>query len=115
MHAFVVMPDHVHLLLSPLWDQKGERYSIAEIMAGIKGSSAHAINRELGRKGKVWETEYFDHVVRKDNFGAKFQYVVFNPAAAGLVNDPYKYPWLWINRDTEESALEGERATTSLV
>ncbi len=58
LHAAVVMPDHVHLIFTPpVYSEKSEVNSLAEIMDGIKGASAHLINRELGRKGKVWQTE----------------------------------------------------------
>jgi putative transposase len=97
MHTFVVMPDHVHLLFTPLWDPKGERFSLAEIMNGIKGASAHAVNKLLHRKGPVWEEEFFDHVIRKGTMDAKFQYVIENPVKACLVDDPFDYPWLWVN------------------
>jgi REP element-mobilizing transposase RayT len=53
LHAAVVMPDHVHLLLTPLTDQEG-LISIPEIMQAIKGAVAHRINQYLGRKGRVW-------------------------------------------------------------
>lgn len=57
LHATVVMPDHVHLIFTPLVNsQKQEFYSLAEIMARIKGASAQLINRELGRCGRVWQT-----------------------------------------------------------
>jgi len=49
LYGVVVMPDHVHLMLSPLSDPNGS-FSIAEIMQAIKGASAHRINRALRRK-----------------------------------------------------------------
>ena len=98
MHTFVVMPNHVHLLFTPKWDEGG-LYSLAEIMAGIKGASAHRINSLSGRTGRVWEPEYFDHVVRKWDFQTKFDYIVQNPVAARLARTPRDYPCLWINAD----------------
>ena len=65
LYGVVVMPDHVHLVLSPLSDPNGS-FSIAEIMQAIKGASAHRINRALRRKGKVWEEESFDRVLRRE-------------------------------------------------
>ncbi|PYX72923.1 MAG: hypothetical protein DMG72_13900 [Acidobacteria bacterium] len=53
LHGAIVMPDHVHLVLTPLYDGDGF-YCIAEITQGIKSSSAHKINRLLDRKGQVW-------------------------------------------------------------
>jgi putative transposase len=97
MYAFVVMPDHVHLLFSPVVDPAGYPYTLAKIMHGIKGASAHAINRALGRRGAVWEEESFDHVIRNEqSFEAKWQYIEFNPMEAGLVENPRDYPWLWM-------------------
>src|ERR1700693_2149130 len=50
LHGAVVMPDHVHLVLTPLYE--GSAYfSVAEIMQGIKSTSAHKINRLLNRGG----------------------------------------------------------------
>jgi REP-associated tyrosine transposase len=51
IHAVVVMPDHVHLLLTPLRDANGDLYSLVEILQAIKGASAHSVNRALGRSG----------------------------------------------------------------
>jgi REP element-mobilizing transposase RayT len=99
MHAFVVMPDHVHLLLTPLRGTANEVFSVSEIMAGIKGASAHGVNQALDRRGKVWEKEYFDHIVRKGNMDAKYDYVLQNAVAMKLVEHPADYPWLWTNPD----------------
>ena len=63
--AIVVMPDHVHMIFTPLVNLEArEVYSLGEIMDAIKGASAHKINRQLGRTGKVWQTESFDRVLR---------------------------------------------------
>src|SRR5438045_3702103 len=45
MIAFVVMPNHIHLIFTPLRDNLGESYTLAEIMSGIKGASAHSVNK----------------------------------------------------------------------
>lgn len=98
MYAFVVMPDHLHLLFLPLRDTCGAHYSIAEIMSGIKGTTSHGINRVVGRRGRVWEEEYFDHSLRKkESIDAKVDYIAMNPVVAGLVSTSSDYPWLWIN------------------
>src|SRR5258708_30320733 len=47
MHAFVVMPNHVHLLFTPLVDKIGEPQLMATIMKGIKGASSHSVNKLL--------------------------------------------------------------------
>jgi REP element-mobilizing transposase RayT len=97
IHAVVVMPDHVHLPLTPLRDLDGSLCSLVEILQAIKGASAHSLNRALGRSGPVWQEESFDHVLRGDeNFEEKLEYVRQNPVRRGLVTLPEDYPWLWV-------------------
>jgi REP element-mobilizing transposase RayT len=96
LHAAVVMPDHVHLVFTALQDDDGTTYSLEEIMSGIKGASAHSINRALGRKGHVWQDESMDHVARAaESLRAKAEYICENPVRKGLVNDTGEYAWLW--------------------
>jgi putative transposase len=62
----------------------------------VKGSSAHKVNKILGRKGRLWQPESFDHVLRSsENLDAKMIYVLENPVRLGLVDDWIKYPWIW--------------------
>ena len=97
LHVAVVMPDHVHLIFTPLVNSgKREIYSLAEIMGGIKGASAQLINRELGRSGSVWQTESFDRVLRSsESLDAKVAYILDNPVRAGLVSKWEDYAWIW--------------------
>ena len=63
---------------------------------GSRAASAHGINKALGRKGRVWQVESFDHVVRSsEGLDAKIQYVLDNPVRRGLVAEWTEYPWLW--------------------
>jgi REP element-mobilizing transposase RayT len=95
LHGVVIMPDHVHLVFTPLFDENGF-FSVTEIMQGIKSASAHRINRELRRRGKVWQEESFDHVLRREEkIGDKLDYVFANPRRAGLVERAGEYAWLW--------------------
>jgi REP element-mobilizing transposase RayT len=52
LHACVIMPTHVHLLFTALEDGRGEPFSLAGIMKGIKGTSARNIN-ELLKKARA--------------------------------------------------------------
>ncbi|MGH9504368.1 MAG: transposase [Terriglobales bacterium] len=71
--------------------------SAAEIMQGIKGASAHKINRLLSRTGQVWQRESFDRVLRlEESMHAKIEYIVQNPVRAGLVKIASDYPSLWV-------------------
>ncbi len=96
MHVAVVMPDHVHLIFTLLRGEDELPCSLAEVMKGIKGVSARRINQLLGRRGRLWQDESFDHVVRDSEWSlAKFAYVCNNPVRAGLVRCADEYPWLW--------------------
>jgi REP element-mobilizing transposase RayT len=53
LHAAVVMPDHVHLILTPLRRADGWNYSLPEIMHAIKGAPARGVNLLLERHGPV--------------------------------------------------------------
>jgi len=96
LHAVVVMPDHGHLLLTPLRDSDGWNYSLPEIMHAIKGASARKVNVLLGRSGPVWQEEFFDHVLRSnESLSEKVEYVFQNPVRAGLTKTAGEYRWLW--------------------
>ena len=89
VHAAVVMPDHVHLLVTPLVDTQGSLYSLVELLQSIKGASAHSINRALHRSGPVWQDESFDHVPRSnERFGEKLEYIRQNPVRRRLAERP---------------------------
>lgn len=84
--AYCIMPNHVHLLLIPLDDEMGEKYSQALIMKSIKGYSAYKINQVLKKQGAFWQREYYDHIIRNDIELARcLNYIANNPVKAGLV------------------------------
>jgi len=94
------MPDNVHLLLTPLSNSGGVPYSLVEILQGIKGASAHSVNRMLQRSGPVWQEESFDHVLRSnESFKEKLEYIRRNPVRRGLVTRPEEYRWLWVEQE----------------
>ena len=110
LHVCVVMPDHVHLLLTPRSDASGNTFGLAQIMNAIKGASAHAINRVLGRRGHVWQDQSFDHLLRSDeSVRHKGDYICMNPVRAGLVSSEEDWPWTW------REAIEGSGANEEQV
>ena len=88
LHAYVVMPNHVHLLISPL-------VPLARITKGIKGVSSRDANQILGRTGKpFWQDESFDHWVRNEGeFDRIAAYIENNPVTAGLVARAEDWQW----------------------
>jgi len=90
------MPDHVHLIFTPLSDELGNPFGLAEIIHGIKSSAAHSINKVLNRRGHVWQREFFDHLLRSDEkIREKVEYISQNPVRRSLVTSEDDYPWLW--------------------
>lgn len=97
LHAAVVMPEHVHLLLSVLSDPQGYPFRLALILKLIKGTSAYSVNKLLGQSGPVWQDESFDHVLRsEEHLEDRIEYIRQNPVRRSLVQIPEDYPWLWI-------------------
>ena len=80
LDAWCIMPNHLHALVRP-----GDKVTLGEIVRHWKGGSAFEINRALSRKGKLWQTEAFDHIVRSEAQLEHFRrYIAENPAKAGL-------------------------------
>lgn len=87
--AWVVMPDHLHWLLSL---QEG---TLGTLMQRVKSRSAIAINAALHRADQFWRKGYHDHGMRvEEDLPAMARYVVANPLRAGLVGSLRDYP-LW--------------------
>jgi REP element-mobilizing transposase RayT len=88
LHAWVVMPNHVHVLMTPESPFSG-------IMRWLKWTTARRSNRLLGRRGiAFWQDESYDHWVRsRDEFEKIVAYVEWNPVAAGLEERPERWPW----------------------
>ena len=97
IHCAVVMPTHVHMLLSPRLDETDRVYTIAEILHGVRGACAHKINRLLNRQGRLWQDEYFDRLLRDGEFQKYVEYICRNPEQAGLVIREEDYQWLWLD------------------
>ncbi len=100
--VYCIMPNHVHLVLTPLKKSENEYFEISKIMHSIKSFSANKANEILKRKGKrFWQHENFDHYCRNEiELENIIRYVLENPKSAGLIHDPrnwpwsyYKYPW----------------------
>lgn len=113
LHAFCIMPNHVHVVFTPLLSAKklqpkttpqGLRFvsddpDLQAIMQSIKSYSAHKANQILGREGEFWESESYDHWIRD---GAEFtrivRYVAGNPVKAGLVQNWQDWKWNFVKR-----------------
>jgi len=115
VHAYVIMPSHMHLVFTPLVYKPlvctplsemsgqrpreddaigGTRSPRVAIMRSIKGRSAVACNRLLGREGPFWQSESYDRVVRNEEEMEKVvHYVEMNPVKAGLCSSSEEWPF----------------------
>jgi len=97
LHAIVVMPEHVHMLLNPMRKADGWPFPLKDILKLAKGPAARRVNRSTGTRGALWQDESFDHVLRSnESFDEKLEYIRQNPVRRGLVARPEDYPWLWV-------------------
>jgi REP element-mobilizing transposase RayT len=107
LHAFVVMPNHVHLLLSPA-------VSLPKLRKSLKGITAKRANAMLALTGnRFWQEESYDHCVRNQRESERVRnYIEENPVRAGLVRDASDYRWSSAARATGGSpADQGVRPT----
>jgi putative transposase len=87
--AWVLMPDYFHLLL-----QLGEKTSLQAVMKRANMLLAMTANRLSRRKGQVWQSAYFDHALRREEYVESVaRYMIANPVRAGLVADIGLYPF----------------------
>ncbi len=95
LHAWVIMPNHVHVLLSP-----GESDSLNRIVAGWKRFTGTRINARTGASGAFWQKDYFDRLIRDwDHFMNVARYIRRNPIKAKLpVGSFLVYEAPWVSR-----------------
>ncbi len=92
--SWVVMPNHVHLLLHPF-----EGHSLSDIIKRIKGVSARKINKATGSNGSVWQADYFDRFIRDEkHFWSTVDYIEYNPVNAGLCETPLDWEFCSFNK-----------------
>ena len=89
LHAWVVMPNHVHALATPLGD-----HSVSGIVHSWKSYTGTRANRILNRVGKFWYQDYFDRFIRNQaHFAETVNYIHKNPVKAGLCIEPEDWHW----------------------
>jgi AICAR transformylase/IMP cyclohydrolase PurH/REP element-mobilizing transposase RayT len=104
LHIATVMPDHVHLLLTPFLHGNDSAVPLGELLHSIKSFSANQVNRLLNRSGSLWLDESFDRIMRDQaEFSQTWEYIETNAERAGLGPD---YPWVWKSQaEFEEAGL----------
>jgi len=101
--GFVIMPDHLHLVVVP---RGGIKTSF--IMQEIKKGGARLINRSRKWKGKLWMKEYYDYVIRDEaDLVEKINYIHYNPVNKGLVENEEEYSFSSANPQYEQFIFSG--------
>lgn len=107
LHSFVIMPNHVHLLVTPT-------VTLPKLTRSLKGITAKRANTMLGLTGRsFWQDESYDHLIRDDREFAKVRnYIEQNPVRAGLAKEAGQYRWSSAGRATRGApADQGVRPT----
>ncbi|WP_295391597.1 DNA methyltransferase [uncultured Thiodictyon sp.] len=87
LHAWCVMPNHVHVIVEPLGDNP-----LSKIIHSWKSFTANAINRRLGLSGALWQADAYNHIIRTHKeYEYQVRYVWHNPDKANIPN----WPWRW--------------------
>jgi putative transposase len=89
LHEFVVMPDHLHLMLTP-----SRTASLEKVMQFIKGGSSYQIRKARKQKMEIWQVGFHDWTIRDFNdWQTKVEYIHTNPVRAKLVQKPEDWPY----------------------
>lgn len=87
--AFVVMPDHIHLLVLP-----DPEDTISALMQELKQVTAHRINSARHRTGTIWQKGFFDRFMRTPKeVSETLEYIHCNPVRKGLCETPLQWRW----------------------
>lgn len=87
--AWVIMPNHVHILIRPL-----DGFTVSPIMHSIKSYTAHEANKIRDRRGQFWAKEYFDRYIRDQrHLASTIVNIENNPVKAGLCSTPGEWPY----------------------
>jgi putative transposase len=89
VHAYVLMTNHVHLLMTPTGSGQ-----IARVMQALGRRYVRYINDRYHRTGTLWEGRYKSSLVDRDTYLLHcYRYIELNPVRAGMCPDPADYPW----------------------
>jgi putative transposase len=87
LHEFVLMPDHFHLLLSPL-------ISLERAVQFIKGGFSFRAKKELGSNMEIWQRGFADHRIRDiEDYNKHLRYIHLNPVKKYLCANPEEYKY----------------------
>lgn len=89
LHAYVLMTNHVHLLMTPSTPE-----GVSRVMQDVGRDFVRTINQDYHRTGTLWEGRYKSSVVDTDNYCLTcYRYIELNPVRAGMIRRPGDYSW----------------------
>ena len=89
IHAYVLMTNHVHLLVTPL-----KEHGISDMMQALGRRYVYYINKTYQRTGTLWEGRYKSCLIDSDEYLLTcMRYIELNPVRASMVAHPGEYPW----------------------
>ncbi len=89
VHAYVLMTNHVHLLITPSMPD-----GVSLVMRDIGRDYVRIVNKDIGRTGTMWEGRFRSSLVEDDAYSlACYRYIEMNPIRAGMVSHPEDYEW----------------------
>ena len=96
LYVFVIMSDHVHLLIKPYPKSTDEYWSIGRILHSIKSYSSKQIPKVMKHIGKVWQDGRYDILIKnRQQFLNTWEYIRQNPVKEKYADTPENYPFLW--------------------
>jgi putative transposase len=89
LHDFVLMPNHLHLILTP-----ADSLTLEKCMQLVKGESSHEIHKDRGSKMQIWQSSFHEsRVTDSSDYKKKADYIRFHPVVANLVERPELWPF----------------------
>jgi putative transposase len=89
VHAYALMPNHTHLLITP-----GDKRSLPLLMQAMGRRYVQTLNKKYNRTGTLWQGRYKASLVQDDRYLLTcYKYIELNPVRAGIVSGPAEYPY----------------------
>jgi putative transposase len=108
LHEFVVMPDHLHILITV-----GSELTIERAVQLIKGGFSYRASRDFQLQGAIWQRGFSEvRILSSEAFRAKCMYIHDNPVRAGLVTPPeqWEYSSAYPGYEVDPSPFAGAKA-----
>ena len=114
LFSFVIIPDHIHIILQPNEIENNSFVNLSKIMQAIKGYAAKQIIKHIAKSARstqpaqtgaselpikhIFQVESFDRIIRNDKeLFEKMNYILNNSVKKGLVENGYEYKWYYLN------------------